>query len=102
MIGIDAPIANAFRRILIAEVPTMCIESVYITNNTSIIPDEVLAHRLGLVPIKADPRDFSFHDPGKINIQKKFFFFLFLFRFSVLSFLIFFSSDKGMKMITLK
>src|ERR1700761_3306002 len=39
LIGIDAAIANAFRRILIAEVPTIAIEEVYITNNTSVIQD---------------------------------------------------------------
>ncbi|KAI9011884.1 DNA-directed RNA polymerase [Phycomyces nitens] len=58
--GVDASIANAFRRILIAEVPTMAIEKVYVMNNTSIIQDEVLAHRLGLVPILADPAAFDF------------------------------------------
>lgn len=57
--GVDAPIANALRRILIAEVPTMAIATVYIANNTSILPDEVLAHRLGLIPILADPREFE-------------------------------------------
>mmetsp|Transcript_5010 Transcript_5010/g.18184 ORF Transcript_5010/g.18184 Transcript_5010/m.18184 type:complete len:353 (-) Transcript_5010:806-1864(-) len=60
LIGIDPAIANALRRILISEVPTMAIEHVYIVNNTSIIQDEVLSHRLGLVPIRADPRLFSF------------------------------------------
>ncbi|KAK7504128.1 hypothetical protein BaRGS_00004432 [Batillaria attramentaria] len=64
MIGIDAAIANAFRRILLAEVPTMAIEKVHIHNNTSIIQDEVLAHRLGLVPIAADPRMFEYRQPG--------------------------------------
>ncbi len=37
IIGIDASIANALRRILIAEVPTMAIEHVFFVNNTSII-----------------------------------------------------------------
>eukprot|EP00118_Oscarella_pearsei_P009286 m.52742 g.52742 ORF g.52742 m.52742 type:complete len:322 (+) comp34234_c0_seq9:3425-4390(+) len=60
MIGIDASVANAFRRILLAEVPTMAIEKVFILNNTSVIQDEVLAHRLGLIPIFADPRKFEF------------------------------------------
>lgn len=60
MVGIDPALANAFRRILIAEVPTMAIEKVYFVNNTSVIQDEVLAHRLGLVPIRADPRLFEF------------------------------------------
>lgn len=62
MIGIDPAIANAFRRILIAEVPTMAIERVYIANNTSVVQDEVLSHRLGLVPIRADPRLFEYPD----------------------------------------
>lgn len=65
MKGVDAPIANALRRILISEVPTMAIETVYIANNTSIIPDEVIAHRLGLIPIKADPRLFDTHKQGE-------------------------------------
>ncbi|CAN6556127.1 unnamed protein product [Malus baccata var. baccata] len=60
MIGIDPALANAFRRILIAEVPTMAIEKVLIADNTSVIQDEVLAHRLGLIPIKVDPRLFEF------------------------------------------
>lgn len=38
----------------------MAIESVFVINNTSIIPDEVLSHRLGLIPIKADARKFEF------------------------------------------
>ncbi|KAG5927586.1 hypothetical protein E4U42_002047 [Claviceps africana] len=50
LMGIDASLANAFRRILIAEIPTLAIENVYIENNTSVIQDEVLAHRLGLIP----------------------------------------------------
>jgi len=65
MIGVDAPVANAFRRILLAEVPTMAIEKVLITDNTSIIHDEVLAHRLGLVPIFADPDDYEYKAADK-------------------------------------
>ncbi len=59
MVGIDAPIANALRRILLAEVPSMAIEAVYIYANTSIIQDEILAHRMGLIPLNADPRLFE-------------------------------------------
>ena len=36
----------------------MAIEKVNLYQNTSIIPDEVLAHRLGLIPINIDPRLF--------------------------------------------
>ncbi|KAK3595011.1 hypothetical protein CHS0354_003739 [Potamilus streckersoni] len=69
MVGIDAAIANAFRRILLSEVPTMAIEKVFIYNNTSIIQDEVLAHRLGLIPIKADPRMFEYRQEGETGLE---------------------------------
>ncbi|TFK50729.1 hypothetical protein OE88DRAFT_1680508 [Heliocybe sulcata] len=55
MVGVDASIANAFRRILIAEVPTVCIENVYVHDNTSVMVDEVFAHRLGMIPLNVDP-----------------------------------------------
>lgn len=69
MKGIDPPLANAFRRIMLSEVPTMAIERINIFQNTSIIPDEVLAHRIGLIPIMADPTQFNYvggtkHDPA--------------------------------------
>lgn len=38
----------------------MAIEKVLVANNTSVIADEVLAHRLGLIPLKADPRLFDY------------------------------------------
>lgn len=47
------------------QVPTMAIEKVFIYNNTSIVQDEVLAHRLGLIPINADPRLFEYRNTGK-------------------------------------
>jgi DNA-directed RNA polymerase I and III subunit RPAC1 len=36
-IGLDPALANALRRILISEVPTVAIESVFVVDNTSII-----------------------------------------------------------------
>ena len=59
LIGCDASFANALRRILLSEVPTVAIENVYMWNNTSIIHDEVLSHRLGLIPIDVDARLFD-------------------------------------------
>ena len=64
LIGVDASIANAVRRVLMAEVPTVAIEHVYIWNNTSIIQDEVLSHRLGLVPLAINPDKVLMRNPG--------------------------------------
>lgn len=47
----DLSIANALRRIMLSEVPTMAIEFVKFNANTSCIHDEYIAHRLGLVPL---------------------------------------------------
>ena len=58
--GIEPPLANAIRRILISEIPTMAIETVILHQNTSVIPDEVLCHRLGLIPILADADEFQY------------------------------------------
>lgn len=55
MFGIDPPLVNAFRRILIAEVPTVAISRATIYQNTGVIHDENLAHRLGLVPLVFEP-----------------------------------------------
>lgn len=41
----------------------MAIDKVIIRQNTSLIQDEVLAHRLGMIPIKADPRAFEMRAP---------------------------------------
>uniref|UniRef100_A0A7N0U229 DNA-directed RNA polymerases I and III subunit RPAC1 n=1 Tax=Kalanchoe fedtschenkoi TaxID=63787 RepID=A0A7N0U229_KALFE len=70
LIGCDASLANAFRRILISEVPTMAIDKVFIANNTSVIPDEVLSHRLGLIPIQVDPRLFDFLSENSPSNEK--------------------------------
>ncbi|KER21515.1 hypothetical protein T265_10182 [Opisthorchis viverrini] len=60
MVHIDCSFANAIRRILIAEVPSISIERVYLFQNTSVMPDEVLCHRLGLVPLAIVPRHLIF------------------------------------------
>lgn len=62
LIHIDTSIANAFRRIMIAEVPSVAVETVYSFMNTSVIQDEVLAHRIGLIPLKVDPDSLTWVD----------------------------------------
>ena len=72
LIGVEPPLANALRRIMIAEIPTMAIEKVNMWQNTSIIPDENLAHRVGLIPIGVDPREFQFHEKTDGEEQPKY------------------------------
>jgi len=52
--GITPSLANALRRTMIADVPVMAIDEVVVLENTSVLPDEILVHRLGLIPLKVD------------------------------------------------
>jgi len=56
--GVDTAFANALRRTMMSEVPIMAIEDIFYFDNTSLIPDEVLAHRIGLVPLTTDLEDY--------------------------------------------
>jgi DNA-directed RNA polymerase II subunit RPB3 len=48
----DCSTVNSLRRVIIGEVVTMAIDLVTFEENTSCINDEIIAHRLGLVPIR--------------------------------------------------
>jgi len=52
--GVTVAFANALRRTMVAEVPIMTIDDIFIFDNSSLVADEILSHRIGLVPLKTD------------------------------------------------
>jgi DNA-directed RNA polymerase subunit D len=57
--GTNTTFANLVRRYIIEKVPTMAIETVEINDNSSALYDEVLAHRLGLIPLTTDLKSYE-------------------------------------------
>ena len=67
----DVPLqyANALRRVCLNGVPVFAVDTVDIIENSSVLPDEGLAHRLGLVPLKTDLS--RFNEPSKCECQSE-------------------------------
>ncbi len=60
--GIPIQYSNALRRVCLNGVPVFAIDTVDIIENTSVLQDEALAHRLGLIPLKTDLKKFNESD----------------------------------------
>jgi len=52
--GVPLQYANALRRICLNGVPIYAVESVDVLENSSVLADEGVAHRVGLIPLKTD------------------------------------------------
>ena len=65
--GIPLQYANALRRVCLNSVPVFAIDTVDIIENSSVLPDEGLAHRLGLIPLKTELG--RFNEPLKCDCK---------------------------------
>ncbi|HLG24139.1 MAG TPA: DNA-directed RNA polymerase subunit D [Candidatus Nanoarchaeia archaeon] len=50
---------NTLRRLILDSVPSMAIEEVEFSKNNSILYDEMISHRLGLIPLKTDLKSYN-------------------------------------------
>jgi DNA-directed RNA polymerase subunit D len=55
----DEAFANTIRRMVVEEVPTLAVEDVEIKENNTALYDEMLALRLGLLPLKTDLKSYN-------------------------------------------
>ncbi len=67
--GVPLQYANALRRICLNGVPVFAVDTVDIIENSSVLPDEGLAHRLGLIPMKTDLS--RFNEPSKCDCHSE-------------------------------
>jgi len=67
--GVPLQYANALRRICLNGIPIFAIDTIDIIENSSVLPDEGLAHRLGLIPLKTDLS--RFNEPSKCDCQSE-------------------------------
>lgn len=52
-------LANSLRRVILSEVPVMAVDEVEFLRNDSAMYDEVIAHRLAMIPLKTPPQGYS-------------------------------------------
>lgn len=52
--NVPLPILNAIRRIIQLEVPTVAVDSIIFYENNTPLYEEIIAHRIGLIPLKSD------------------------------------------------
>ncbi|EMA50198.1 DNA-directed RNA polymerase subunit D [Halococcus thailandensis] len=67
--GITPAFANGIRRAMIADVPTLSIDTVRVVENSSVMFDEQIGHRLGMVPLAAPPDEFEMGESVTLGLD---------------------------------
>jgi len=67
--GIELQYANALRRICLNGIPIFAIDTIDIIENTSVLADEGIAHRLGMIPLTTDTTRFV--EPSKCECHSE-------------------------------
>jgi DNA-directed RNA polymerase subunit D len=68
--GTSAIYLNTIRRLIMSEVPTMAIDEIEVRKNDSVLYDEMLALRLGLVVLSTDLKTYSEREEGEAESAK--------------------------------
>lgn len=69
--GTNVVFMNSLRRTIMESVPVLAIENVSIYDNSSVIFDEMLCHRIAMLPIKTDLKDYKLGDKVKLVLEKE-------------------------------
>ena len=69
--GASIALMNSIRRSILEDVPCLAIEDVTIYENDSVMFDEFLAHRLGMLPVKTDFKGYKKGDTVKLVLEKE-------------------------------
>ncbi len=67
--GVDIAFVNALRRTIMSEVPCMVIDDLFIFDNSSVVSDEILAKRIGFIPLKTDLSKYSLPEDCDCNSE---------------------------------